>query len=130
MIFKQIDEIASGNKTQTRRIVKPGEYENSDLNRIYEVRTPKRRLKWYVDGNYAVVSKRGAKTVRVNGIPLRILLLSIRRERLQDITGADAQAEGVPDVQAYRQLWDSINTKKGTRWDDNPDVWVLEFDLI
>lgn len=31
---------------------------------------------------------------------------------------------------AYRALWQSINKKKGVRWQDNPDVWVIEFELV
>lgn len=31
-------------------------------------------------------------------------------------------------VEAYAYLWDSIYTKPGTRWADNPLVWVLEFE--
>jgi hypothetical protein len=63
--------------------------------------------------------------------PLRIRILSIRREPLQAITEVDARAEGVESVEAYRALWESINGKtKGARWDDNPDVWVLSFEIV
>jgi hypothetical protein len=60
---------------------------------------------------------------------------SVRVERLQDISEADAQAEGC-DLPArdqswnqcrrwYRDLWEQIN---GTgSWDANPWVWVVEF---
>lgn len=64
----------------------------------------------------------------------------VRVERLQDISKADALAEGAnvhPDhhnkprssiyspVQAYRDLWESINGPGS--WDANPWVWVVEF---
>lgn len=64
----------------------------------------------------------------------------VRIERLQDISEADALAEGVnvhPDhhgkprtsiyspVQAYRDLWEQINGPGS--WDANPWVWVVEF---
>lgn len=75
------------------------------------------------------------------------LVLEIVRvcvERVQDITSADAKAEGVtlnPDYVTqkvygdpdggwryeYRKLWDSLNAKRGFGWIKNPWVWVIEF---
>lgn len=79
-------------------------------------------------------------------------VVSVRVERLQDISEADAMAEGVertvvgdgwrrydadPDTEAagltpcanpvssYRSLWESINGPGS--WADNPFVWVVEF---
>lgn len=63
----------------------------------------------------------------------------IRLEHVQDITEEDAQAEGCPGytgplgyvprsaILEYESLWKRINTRKGTRWDDNP--WVFALDL-
>ena len=89
----------------------------------------------------------------------RILLeiVSVRVERLQDISEADAQAEGVekttcsygqmlPEYQtwraygheetqaaitaraSYQSLWEQINGAGS--WDMNPWVWVVEFQRI
>lgn len=73
----------------------------------------------------------------------RILLeiVSVRVERLQDISEADAIAEGCSgyrpdddpfrDVEPrdeYRELWESINGAGS--WDANPWVWVVEFRRI
>jgi len=68
---------------------------------------------------------------------------AVRVERLQEISGLNAEAEGVrltagaalwPHVNrsdkmktAYRALWDSLNAKRGFGWDVNPLVWVIEF---
>lgn len=69
----------------------------------------------------------------------------VRVERVQEISGRDAEAEGVslsptilyPSVNrghkmkaAYRELWDSINSGTTFSWDSNPWVWVVEFKTI
>lgn len=48
-------------------------------------------------------------------------------ERVQNITGKDAIAEGVESVDQYRKLWNSLNAKRDYGWDENPRVWVIEF---
>ena len=75
---------------------------------------------------------------------------AIRVERLQDISEADAQAEGVtpkwepgcsgrlmealggfsfrPAASAYAELWEQINGPGS--WDANPWVWVVEFKRV
>jgi hypothetical protein len=165
MYFKQIDEIITGTKTQTRRIVKEGERFLFDDDTYHHwVFTPAGRVKWQVGRDYAVCPGRGKPCVSWNSIaptpmtdldpgwshiegiwiPLRIRITDIRREPLQDISEADAKAEGVQAelmtwfsttaiysyVAPYAQLWDSINKRKGTRWQDNPEVWVLTFEVI
>jgi hypothetical protein len=69
----------------------------------------------------------------------RILLEigNVRVERLQDISDADARAEGcggyetspfaepVPPSGEYREVWDRINGLGS--WDANPWVWVIAF---
>ena len=71
-------------------------------------------------------------------------ITDIRVERVQEITGEDAQAEGwnpfnhlFPTVNAtdkawlwFKQTWDKINAKRGFGWDNNPWVWVVEFKRI
>ena len=83
----------------------------------------------------------GWVTKRIPGIHMprwasRITLevTSVRVERLQDISEADAAAEGVhtdpdcPAYDAYQALWEQINGKGS--WDANPWVWVVEHKRI
>lgn len=67
----------------------------------------------------------------------RILLevTAIRVERLQDISEADAWAEGCSQDATwprdwYLDLWDSLKPAAGFTWADNPWVWVVEFKRI
>jgi hypothetical protein len=193
MIFNQVQEIISGQKTQTRRLVKPGEYtwicgRFEDGSPAYSsVHHESHRVRFERGKTYAVQQKRGKpalwirpdgslftgvgadtinefltlannqptsirdipKVLRAHGYtPLRIQITAIRRERIQDISEEDAKAEGLifepccgwcastlrlykPNpISAYALLWDSINRTKGTRWADNPAVWVLTFKVV
>lgn len=73
-------------------------------------------------------------------------------ERVQDITYENAIAEGIKETdiyndmlehcsavglgtggipeQAFAELWDNLYQFKGYSWDDNPWVWVIEFEKI
>lgn len=79
-------------------------------------------------------------------------VVSVRVERVQEITHQDIKAEGIffddtywrsvihpvkgslkcwPTAHvAFEQLWNSINDKRGFGWDKNPWVWVVEFKVI
>lgn len=87
---------------------------------------------------------------------INLEITNIRVERVQDITAEDCTKEGIIGVQrgggyqydtqkewnyknpisartpvlAYKQLWDSINSKRGYGWAVNPWVWVIEFRRI
>jgi hypothetical protein len=59
-------------------------------------------------------------------------IVAVRVERLQDISEADAKAEGCEAVRLGRTaksnyciLWESINSPGS--WEKNPWVWVIEF---
>jgi len=147
MLFKPelCQAILAGRKTQTRRLVQEGEFAVNQHgynipdpvwgDTIDAVYSPKGTLKWQVGRTYAIQPSRGKKAVG------RFLLLSMRREKLQPISEADIEAEGVIPYdpiyaptrslyQAWIDLWRSIHTKKGTRWLDNPEVWALQFGLV
>lgn len=144
MIFKQVQQVLDGTKTQTRRPVKEGQEANRwdiETDVINEVIRPSVRSfdtwrsVWVVGHTYAVQPGRGKKAVG------RIRITKIRRERLQDIKAniKDTRAEMgylVP-TRAFiwgrrtwfhlRDLWNGIY-KKPYRWEDNPEVWALDFE--
>jgi len=143
MIFKQWKQVLSGQKTQTRRPVKDGD-EASYQWLLGGQRGPllsiqrNGRLWLKVGGSYAIQPGRGEKAVG------RIRIAGLRRERVQDISGEDAKAEGAgamvkysPGLHHYslgyrngfKVLWDSIYKKAPHRWENNPEVWVVEFEV-
>ena len=113
---------------------------------------PDCRIRWQEGKTYAVQPGRGQKSIG------RIRLLEIRRERLQEISLEDIKAEGITTPEEFARIWGEAITrswleiaykrlKKGDlrnafrymwrslyekphRWEDNPDVWVLEFELV
>ena len=97
-------------------------------------------LKWLSASSMA----RGASRITLE-------ITSVRVERLQEISEADALCEGVErithigpcrvmgwhdyaggagfmsPIESYRTLWSQLNNKPGRRWEDNPFVWVIGF---
>lgn len=53
---------------------------------------------------------------------------SVRRERIQEITDADAVQEGFRCVQEFREFWEFIYGAKA--WAQNPVVSVVRFSII
>lgn len=62
-------------------------------------------------------------------------IVSIRVERVKQISDADILSEGFPEdppsyAEGFAGVWDRINGKRGFGWDVNPFVWVIEFKRI
>ncbi|WP_186083797.1 hypothetical protein [Burkholderia gladioli] len=75
-------------------------------------------------------------------------ITGVRVERLQDISEADAIAEGIEHTSdgfsvdegrhfhaarardSFASLWDGLNEARGHGWEANPWVWVIEFRRI
>jgi len=74
---------------------------------------------------------------------LMLEVVSVKVERIKDISPMDCIAEGITRSTSpyfsdraddertwFRDLWDSINAKRGFGWDVNPWVWVVEFKKV
>lgn len=68
---------------------------------------------------------------------MHLRIVAARDQRLQDLTDADARAEGAASRHAFADRWDRINapqmrsiTGDAIRWPDNPRVTVITFDRI
>jgi hypothetical protein len=84
---------------------------------------------------------RGGRLMPKWAARLWLEVIEVRAERVQDISEVDAIAEGVDAVSMaavprqatmnrrsdFKQLWDSINAKRGYGWDANPWVWRIAF---
>jgi hypothetical protein len=82
--------------------------------------------------NYKTGHLRGVHLPPAFARDLRLTVVRVRVERLQDISEEDAKAEGVErgpldpwDRTAFIRLWESINGPDS--WDANPWCWVAEF---
>lgn len=73
---------------------------------------------------------------------IELVLTEVSISRVADISREDATAEGLGEyfdpllkpslceIAAFGALWNSINTKSGTKFSDNPWVWVLKFQAV
>ena len=143
--------ILSGDKSQMRIPVRQSSETDGDSSPPYSVGDILGiKETWaYVDGKYVYRADSENETKKIlwvqsNRIPeeairLFLSIRAIRQERLQDISDNDIREEGVwlPGVIdprfAFSDKWDmSLSKPMRNRysWDDNPMVWVLEFDRV
>jgi hypothetical protein len=142
MLFQDTwKQVVSGQKTQTRRPVLKGDYATVDEDnparpitqvvRTADAGVPK--VLYEVGKIYSVQPGVAKKTVG------NIRLTAIRREQLHDLSEADALKEfpvtsegGLAGAEAalrnFKESWNTLYSKAGPRWEDNPEVWVLEFE--
>ena len=105
------------------------------------------------DAEFDLFSKRkhpyaplGARFMYRSLCRITLDITAIRVERIQDILGEDAKAEGVIVPKAlkflgefypgsthrvaFQSLWDSINAARCYGWKENPWVWVVAFKRV
>jgi hypothetical protein len=134
--------VVSGQKTQTRRLVHGGDFTEVDetnpnrpitkVIRTADAGVPK--VLYEVGKTYSVqpgIAKRTVGNIRIT---------AIRRQQLQDLSEADALAEfplTSPQIdqtdsqwarQTFIETWNKLYPTPGARWQDNPEVWVIEFE--
>lgn len=72
--------------------------------------------------------------------PMLVEIVQTRLERLRTISDDDLEAEGglwrefhetnLEPRDAFGRWWDSLHPRAGTRWDDDPLVWVVTFRTV
>lgn len=143
MLFQQTwQNVINGQKKQTRRLVQTGDIpvfdeSNPDRPIIKVIRTADAgvpKTLYEVGQTHAVQPGIGKKTVG------HIRLTAIWREHLQDLSEGDVLQEmpsftpqpGLTESQAalqsFIELWGQMHPTPGSRWEDNPEVWVLHFE--
>lgn len=94
---------------------------------------------------------KGPRSMKRKDSRLLLEVTEVRVHPVQEIAEADAEAEGVEKAievtpgrvppgrvghrtgygvtfwQGYRELWDSLNAKRGFPWASNPWVWAVKF---
>lgn len=58
----------------------------------------------------------------------RFVITGLSHERLGDMTDADAQAEGFPSLEFYRDI--ILKMHAGMEWNDNGMAWVHSFTKV
>lgn len=164
MIFQTtnaIDKILRREKTQTRRIIKghvpeicdgfiravylsqgcPPVYEVGHTYAVQPGRT-KRALWWYMHPTMGPMawSDNAPQTLWPSAKPLRIRILSIRREDVRNISNEDVRAEGYPHTRDFLHAWCAMHDPvlERTLWGeeklmarpaDHYQAWALTFEV-
>ena len=128
MIFspQMITKIESGQKTQTRRLVKPGDDtildKSGNIIAVIAITGKGKgyRLRREVGKSYAIQPGRGASAL------FRFFLHAIRTERVGDISEDDARAEGFSSRDEFLDYWRRLHKHNASL---DQQVWVLDFSI-
>jgi hypothetical protein len=89
----------------------------------------------------AALSWQPPRTMPLAASRLRLEILSVRQERLRAIPDDELEAEGAlwrapgrpageTEREGFARWWDSLHRRPGTRWADDPLVFVLRVALV
>jgi len=140
MIFQfTYQNVLDGTKTQTRRIIKPGQSMDS-FGCIWRWKDPETQNAvisvYTLNKNYAVQPEHGKPTIA------RIRITNIRRQDVREIDAYDARAEGFATWMSFLDTWLLMHDKpmlsKWEHWikrlEDRPaeryQAWALTFELV
>ena len=142
---EMVRAILDGRKTQTRRVIKPQPEKRDNLNWTDtgegsfcvgdHERAAKCKDDYVIKCPYGIPGDRLIFRDEEDFLEINLEVVSVRVERVQDITPEDCRMEGIEAqgnyyIAKFANLWDSINEKKGFGWNMNPWVWVVEFKVI
>ncbi len=121
MLFQYtFEDVLNRSKTQTRRIAKPEDTTRTVNDGTVQAVLRNGRTMWQVGKQYSVQPGRMKKSVG------RIEVTALWQEHIQDISEADAVAEGVAGRAEYLALWQEIHGSHSL----DKLVWVIEFKLV
>ena len=61
---------------------------------------------------------------------MTLKVTDVRVERVKEIKPCEVKKEGFNDWSGFAFTWSSIYLSRGLGWDNNPYVWVIEFQVI
>jgi len=138
-----VEAVLEGRKTQTRRVNNRWEdVVKGDILYVRETFAQKCNSDSivfradYVSRDFIVDAKwKPSIFLRKEHARIWLEVENVDKERLHDISGADAVAEGaslLPDngiaYSRFQELWCAINGRES--WDANPWVWVIKYKVL
>ena len=95
-------------------------------------------------GNRLMWKYKSARFMPKKASRITLEITDVQVQQVQDISEADADAEGTGQwamesnavltcetmKDAFHALWDSINAERGLGWDANPWIWALRFKTV
>jgi hypothetical protein len=98
---------------------------------------PRGRYVYAVDGARKGVRFHAPFTMPRAACRTMLRITKVELQRLQSISAREARGEGYDESRSdlrprewFAELWDRIFTDPGQRWNDDPPVWVIHFEII